>query len=262
MSNETPLTERLLPSTIAMAEEGSIGSDVKKFESSINKLKRMAERFGTKADSKENRAQLEKERDAAKQLAQKLTAALKAAPRTEVRAHAKPVQALLKELQTVNERLDATEKAVVRKAEASMSNKPTSPLANADAPEAQPQASQAQAQDGDVVDANKIEFLEYDINELEQRRAEIAAIERDVRDVAEMFRDVATMVNQQQEGVDKMGENIQSAKTHAESGAADVVEAERLQNAARKKQCCILIIVLCILGVILGPVLGTQLKKS
>jgi t-SNARE complex subunit (syntaxin) len=87
-------------------------------------------------------------------------------------------------------------------------------------------------------------------------------LERDVREVAGMFRDIATLVNQQQEGIDTVGKNIDSAKDHAEKGAEELREAERLQNAARKKQCCILFIVLAVLAVIIVPTVIATTKSS
>ncbi len=54
---------------------------------------------------------------------------------------------------------------------------------------------------------------------------EIAALEKDVREVAEMFKEVAVLVNSQQDGIDTMEKNVQSAKKNAEEGAKELDEA-------------------------------------
>jgi len=239
-----------------MEADGSIGADVKRFEASLNKIRRMAERFGTKADSKENRTQLERERDTAKQLAHSITAAMKRAPRPEVKQYGGTFQSLLQQFQRLTENIDSKEKAVVKKAEAASASQRDGPSP------LQQSGSVGQIQGGDEsIDVKNIEFLEYDVNELDQRRAEIAAIEKDVRELASMFADVAMMVNQQQEGIDTMEQNIQNAKQKTQEGEKELQKAEEYQNSARKKQCILLMLVLIVLTIIIVPTVVVTSKK-
>ncbi len=109
--------------------------------------------------------------------------------------------------------------------------------------------AQAQAQEEDI------QFTPYNIEELETRRQDIAALERDVLDVADMFKDLALMVDQQQEGIDTIADNISDAKQKAEEGAGQLDQAEDYQKSARKKKCCLIFLILVVLGlVVLGIV--------
>ena len=77
-----------------------------------------------------------------------------------------------------------------------------------------------------------------------------------------LFLDLAILVQQQGEVIDNIQKNIEQAKYHVEKAEVDLVKAKEYQQAARKKKCCILMIVIGILVAILVPVLITQLGKA
>jgi len=104
--------------------------------------------------------------------------------------------------------------------------------------------------------------LEDVIQEIEERHQDVLKLERQVMEIYELFRDLAQLVDIQQDSLDVIETRVTNAKNYTEKAERELVEAEHYQTQARKRQCCILMIVLAVLGVILGPVLGTQLTKS
>jgi len=106
------------------------------------------------------------------------------------------------------------------------------------------------------------ENLEEMVLDIQNRHSDILKLEHQVNEVQELFLDLANLVNIQGQTIDNIDSNIQQAFHHTENAAESVREAEVYQTKARKRQCCLLVIVLVILMVILGPVLGTQLTKN
>jgi len=98
------------------------------------------------------------------------------------------------------------------------------------------------------------------IGEIEQRHADVMRLERQVREVYELFKDLAVLVDVQQDSLDVIDKHIHAAKDYAEKGADHLKKGEEYQATARKRQCCILLIVVVVLAVVLGPTLGAVLK--
>jgi len=82
-----------------------------------------------------------------------------------------------------------------------------------------------------------------------------------VREVQQLFIDLANLVDFQQEQINNIESHITSAKAHVDKGLDHLDSASSYQDKARKRQCCIFILIVCVLGVVLGPTLGTQLGK-
>ena len=95
-----------------------------------------------------------------------------------------------------------------------------------------------------------IQFIEYDIEELEKRQREIGQIEQDVLEVSEMYKDLQSMVHEQQENIDSIDASIVVAKEKTEAGHKELLAAEEYQKKSRKKKCCMLFIVLTVVAVV------------
>ena len=106
------------------------------------------------------------------------------------------------------------------------------------------------------------ENLQDVVRDIEDRHLDILKLERQVLEVYELFKDLATLVDIQQESLDVIENRIGKAKDYVEKAEGQLAEAEVYQKRTRKKQCCLLILLLAILIAILAPVLGTQLSKS
>lgn len=95
-----------------------------------------------------------------------------------------------------------------------------------------------------------IQFIEYDVEELEKRQREIGQIEQDVNEVADMYKDLQLLVHEQQEHIDLIDGAIYQTKEKTEAGMKELVEAEEYQKKSRKKKCCVLFMMLAIIAVI------------
>lgn len=105
-----------------------------------------------------------------------------------------------------------------------------------------------------------IEFLEYKQDEIATRHGQIKAIEKDIKEVAEMYKDLQTMVDEQQVHIDIIDANITETKVKVEKGAKELELAAEYQAKARKKACYSMIIIIVIILIILLIVFGSRGK--
>jgi len=103
------------------------------------------------------------------------------------------------------------------------------------------------------------EDLDNVIAQIEERHQGIMKLERQVLEVHQLFRDLATLVDLQQETMDVISERIDRAKDYTVAAEKELIEARAAQRRAAKRQCCILVLVLCILAAILAPILFTKI---
>lgn len=103
-----------------------------------------------------------------------------------------------------------------------------------------------------------IEFLEYNLDEVSQRHAQVRAIESDIRELASMFKDVQMMVDEQQVHIDVSEDNINQTKTKVEQAHVELEKAAAYQRSIRKRKCCVLLMLLIIIAVIVLVVLGVK----
>jgi t-SNARE complex subunit (syntaxin) len=75
------------------------------------------------------------------------------------------------------------------------------------------------------------------VAELEERHERMRAIEQGVREVLELFQDLAIMIDQQQETIDHIESNVNSAKEKTKKGAEEIVIAQKSQKKSRKMMC-------------------------
>lgn len=129
----------------------------------------------------------------------------------------------------------------------------TAPLANSRANEDQPlmkmsgnSRSYGISDDADV----QIDMFQIDHESSQKRTTEIQQIERDMTDVAMMFKDLKELVDEQQEDLDTIHKNIEGTLEKTKDSNTQLLKAEEYQTKARKKQCCILFIMLTALVVI------------
>jgi t-SNARE complex subunit (syntaxin) len=97
------------------------------------------------------------------------------------------------------------------------------------------------------------------VREIEERHKGILKLERQVREIFELFKDLAYLIDQQQESLDIIEDRVKSAKNYAIDGYGDFVKAEKSAESARKRQCCILVLVLVLL---LGIALAIMFTTS
>ena len=100
--------------------------------------------------------------------------------------------------------------------------------------------------------------LQETVRMIEERHDEILKLERQVREIFELFNDLATLVDLQQESLDVISVNISNARRKVEDAEVVLVEARRYQKQARNRKICCCLLVLCIIAVVV--VLPTVLK--
>ncbi len=79
-------------------------------------------------------------------------------------------------------------------------------------------------------------------------------LEASVAELHQMFLDFALLTEKQGELLDQIEHQVKEAGDYIDQGNQEMVEAIELQKSIRKKQCCIILIVLIILGIIAGVV--------
>lgn len=87
---------------------------------------------------------------------------------------------------------------------------------------------------------------------------DVLALEASVAELHQMFLDFALLTEQQGELLDQIEFQVKSASDFIDEGNQDMVQAIEYQKSIRKKQCCILVIVLVIIGIILAIVFSLQ----
>ena len=83
-------------------------------------------------------------------------------------------------------------------------------------------------------------------------------LEASVAELHQMFLDFALLTEQQGELLDQIEYQVKSASDYIEEGNKEVAEAIEIQKSIRKKQCCIIMTVLIVIGIIVAIIVITQ----
>ena len=95
-----------------------------------------------------------------------------------------------------------------------------------------------------------------------ERNKELQIIEKNVRNLAELFNDVAILVDDQGIIIDRIDYNIETASTNTELGVKEITEAEVSTSTSRTRSCILLLIVLLIIMIILLIIKFTTKKSN
>ena len=74
----------------------------------------------------------------------------------------------------------------------------------------------------------------------------------------QMFLDFALLTEEQGELLDQIEHNVMLTEEHVITGKDYISIAIEIQKSIRKKQCCIIVTCLVIIGIIVAIVIGTQ----
>jgi len=235
----------------SLGKNAEIQEWIRDLRTKNQKLERIQVKMGSSYDTPETRTRLTKDREETTKLIKKIIGALRENRNKEL------AKKLTKELETeLNKFEDVCKKIEIREREimTAMGSEGTD-----EEEQLSPEEKKQKLQEKNI-DA---QFLEYNEQDIARRHQEILAIERDAVEILEMFKDMRALVMEQKEGLDVIEGNINDAKLQADQGEKELVEAEKLQQKARKKQCCILFITIAILGVLVLAVLfGTGAFKK
>jgi len=85
---------------------------------------------------------------------------------------------------------------------------------------------------------------------IEEREEGIKQIETTIQEVNEIFIDLATLVNEQSPMIDNIESHIDSAVSNVSRGVVELRQAADYQKSTRTKMCCLVVIILAIVGVV------------
>jgi t-SNARE complex subunit (syntaxin) len=87
---------------------------------------------------------------------------------------------------------------------------------------------------------------------------DVLAIEQSVAELHQMFIDFALLTEQQGELLDVIEFQVKAASDYIDEGNSEMVKAIEIQRSIRKKQCCCVISVLVIIGIVVGFIVATK----
>mmetsp|Transcript_12608 Transcript_12608/g.21101 ORF Transcript_12608/g.21101 Transcript_12608/m.21101 type:complete len:312 (-) Transcript_12608:82-1017(-) len=83
---------------------------------------------------------------------------------------------------------------------------------------------------------------------------DVLTLEASVAELHQMFLDFALLTEKQGELLDQIEHQVQEASEYVDSANKELVESIELQKSIRAKQCCCILIVLVVVGIIVGIV--------
>ena len=85
---------------------------------------------------------------------------------------------------------------------------------------------------------------------------DVLALEASVAELHQMFVDFALLTEQQGELLDQIEFQVKAAVDYIDDGNKELVESIELQKSIRKKQFCIFVIFVAVLGIIILIIMG------
>jgi t-SNARE complex subunit (syntaxin) len=218
-----------------LGANAQIGDDIQNLVKLNRKLQGQLAQLGTAGDTKELRSKMGKDRNDAKKLCQTIMQKFKQNQGGNKQLMGKlqdSFETELKKFNSVAKDIEAKEREVV----AAINHRRDSLGAGG-------------GEDDGQMEEN-VQFLEYDVEDLQRRSDGIKQIEKDVQEVSEMFHDLHELVQDQQQNLDIISDNITATKAKTESAHEELLQAEKYQHKARNKKCCILVILVVVITVI------------
>ena len=105
--------------------------------------------------------------------------------------------------------------------------------------------------------------LQDTVRMIEERHDEILKLERQVREIFELFNDLAQLVDLQQESLDVISVNISNAQRKVVEAEKELDSAADYQRKARNRKVCCCLLVLCIVAVVVVlPTVLTAVRRD
>ena len=98
--------------------------------------------------------------------------------------------------------------------------------------------------------------LEYAARDIDEKCRGIEQLADNVRKLYDMIKEISEVINAQGEQVNLIADNINQAHNYVMKGNKELRKAKENHEASRKKQCCIILIGVGILGIFAVTVLG------
>lgn len=248
------------------------------------KMERLMSKIGTQADNSEFRDMLTSERKSATHLTKQILSHLKSQRVRGVIVG--QFEREYKRFTNTVERIDLRQKQQL----VALSNRDHDPTGEQILRDEEAYGGNSHSLKQDQLQESEIEFLEYNVNEIEQRHLQIRAVESDIREMAEMWKDLQTLVEEQQVSgrvrtlasrtqrprpmsdcalpfsrlcqvhIDVIDTAIVETKDKVIAAHQELEQASEYQSRARKKACCTALLLIIIVAVVVVVVL--VLKKD
>jgi len=212
------------------------------------KLDRMLAKIGSKADNAEFREGMTRERNNAKKICASIMAGLRQCDKEAVEKYNSQIKSEFEKFKQISIAIESKDKQIV-----DIMHSHQAPDSN-DGPNTAllPQSFDRMQ----FLQELEIQVSEVDAEEIRRREEGIRALEQDMKEVAEIFQDFAHLVNEQQAPLDVIEGNLGGAKNKTAGAHEQLRQAEEMQKKSRKKNCCVLFLVLALVGAVsLGIIL-------
>jgi len=240
-----------------LGEHAEIRDMISQLGKKNQKLEKMMAKIGTSADTADFRENLNKQRAEGTDLCKRIMRRIK---EVSERVHQPQGQQLVKQMNSeFQEQWDKyrhTAKEIERREQQIVDIMSSSLQVGADAGLRDVETGFGQR--GNVSYQQQQQLLQeqeqgFDLEEVRRRAAAVRQIEHDVTELSEMFNDLQTLVVTQQDLFDNIENNVLAARDQTQSGAQELVKAEKYQKSSQKRMCCLLFL---ILGIIVAVVLA------
>lgn len=250
------------------ADLAKISEDTSKLNRAVEKLKSMTAKLGSKEDTAKFRKKIKSHREKAQALAKDISHAISASKPPSRDARMRQAKAkVVKDFRVVLSEFEAAQKEELlleRQIIAQMSESIREGGASAleDAMAGDTSGGRDDGGGGGGAAQATVEFAEFSAvdEEIVKERAEEAEhLAKDAADLHELFVDLGTLVDEQGHDLDVMEANVDKAHDNTQKGVQELDEAVEQQKKYRRKQCCLLFLVLgMLLALTFGIIAGTS----
>ncbi|KAG6812108.1 hypothetical protein H0H92_004337 [Tricholoma furcatifolium] len=98
--------------------------------------------------------------------------------------------------------------------------------------------------------------LAYQESLIQEREAEIRVIESGMHELAEIFRDLGTLVGEQGQMIDDLGNNIFSVANDTRDAAQELTTAHEYQRKAGRRAACLMLVLAVVVAIVLLAILS------
>jgi len=113
-----------------------------------------------------------------------------------------------------------------------------------------------------ILQGDASEVIKNAVENANNKYKDVLKLEQSINELGQMFQDFALIIEKQGELLDQIEHQVKSAGDYVDQGNVETQQAITYLISARKKQCCICITILIIIGIIIGIIAGTIKKPG
>lgn len=113
-----------------------------------------------------------------------------------------------------------------------------------------------------ILQGDASEVIKNAVENANNKYKDVLKLEQSINELGQMFQDFALIIEKQGELLDQIEHQVKSAGDYVDQGNAETQQAITYLISARKKQCCICVTILIVIGIIIGIIAGTIKKPG